>query len=240
MQGGAATEWDLWDLAPLVDLAAPIADHAAPKAPGPRRVVERSLPRIDLAERITDRPFVHDLMMDGMLHARPTHPPSLSARLVALDMDALRARPGVVAAVRDGSFVGVVASDEPSAAAAARWAHARAEQADDATATSASTEAEGVAHRIGDAAHPSATEGRVLAATVTQPDLAHGSIGPSAAVARREGGAAEWWRSGRTPKAPIPCARRWRWYSAWTKSRSPSPTVPARAAMAKTAPMTWR
>src|SRR5690606_31074245 len=77
--------------------------------------------------------FVHDLELPGMLHGRVVRPPSYRARLQAVDLDSVRALPGVVATVREGSFLGVVAEREEQAiqaaralAAAARWS----EQAD--------------------------------------------------------------------------------------------------------------
>ena len=46
---------------------------------------------------------------EGTLHGRVLRPPGRGARLVSVDLDRVRALPGVVAAVRDGSVLGVVA-----------------------------------------------------------------------------------------------------------------------------------
>lgn len=190
---GLDAELDLWRLAETADLAVPIVDHAHPKPAAERRVAGTSLPRIDLAERITGHPFVHDLALPDMLFGRVIHPPSMSARLVGLDFAGLEARPGIVATVRDGSFVGVVAESEPAALAAARWAMNRAEwtaeedaPADPVAAIAASDEPVEIVYREGD---PGRAEGRTFETTVSRGYLSHGSIGPSAALAL--------WRDGR-------------------------------------------
>lgn len=194
---GIETPLDLWQLAERVDLDIPVAEHAAPKKPAERRLSGTSLPRIDLEARITGAPFVHDLDFDGMLHGRPVHPPSLTATLVSLDLDGLRARPGVVAVVRDGSFVGVVATSETAAIAAARWAGTRAKWSDAATAPqdviAAIAGSDEPAEVVFQAGETVAVAGEVFEAAVSRRYLAHASIGPSAAVARWEDGRLAVW-----------------------------------------------
>lgn len=90
-----------------------------PKAPSARRVAGRTEPRIDIPDKVFGRPrFVHDRDIAGVVHGRVLRPASPGARLMALDETAARAIPGVLAVVRDGSFVGVVAETEGAAAAA--------------------------------------------------------------------------------------------------------------------------
>ena len=65
------------------------------------------------ATRSFGRPrFVHDLELPGMLHGRVLRPPSPGAVLLSIDDAKARALDGVVAVVRDGSFVGVLAERE--------------------------------------------------------------------------------------------------------------------------------
>ena len=191
LRDGLDAELDLWRLAETADLAVPVLDHAAPKPPQER-------PRIDIAGRVTGHPFVHDLAPEGLLHGRPVHPPALSSRLVSLDIDGLKARPGVVAVVRDGSFVGVVAETEYQAILAARWAANRAEwatetpvPADPVAAIGASEEAVEVVHAAG--GDPSGIQGRVFETAVSRQYLSHAPIGPSAALARWEDGHLSVW-----------------------------------------------
>lgn len=185
---GASTGLTYWALAPQVQLAVPAAEHASTKNPSQRHVVGRSLPRVDLESRIAGAPFIHDFELPGMLHGRPIHPPTMRSRLVSLDIEALRKRPGVVQALRDGSFAGVVASREEVAAAAAEWALANTKwdtpdeaPADPVAAMAASTEDVEV---IADTGDVGAAEGRLVETKVSRPYLSHASIGPPCAVAR--------------------------------------------------------
>src|SRR5262249_28870631 len=82
------------------------AGDVAPKAPGGYRVAGRSGRRIDLVGLVTGTArYVQDLSRPDMLHARVVRPPGPRAELIALDDAAVRAMPGVVEVVRDGSFV---------------------------------------------------------------------------------------------------------------------------------------
>lgn len=197
LRDGAPTDLDLWKLARETDLDLPVVDHADPKPPSARRVVGTSVPRVDLAARISGTPFVHDIQCDGMLHGRPVHPPSMRATLTSLDLDAIRARPGIVAVVRDGQFVGIVAETEYAALRAAQWAETHAvwdmpttDIADPIAAIAVSTEEAQIVHETGDV---EAAEGREYATTVSKPYISHGSIGPSAAVAVWEDGRLSVW-----------------------------------------------
>jgi len=79
-------------------------------------VVGRSMPRLDVPDKVAGRPrFLHDLRPVGMLYGRVVRPPSRGAVLVSVDETAASRVPGVVAVVRDGSFLGVVAEREENA-----------------------------------------------------------------------------------------------------------------------------
>ena len=84
--------------------------------------------RLDIPDKVFGRPrFIHDLALPGMLHGRVLRPPSPGAKLhVARRRRPRAAMPGVVAVVRDGSFVGVVAETEAAARGGARAPCARA------------------------------------------------------------------------------------------------------------------
>ncbi len=55
-----------------------------------------------------------------MAHGRAVRPPSYTARLAAIDTAPVEAMPGVIAVVRDGSFLGVIAQREEQAVFAAQ------------------------------------------------------------------------------------------------------------------------
>lgn len=81
----------------------------------------RSVPRTDLQEKLTgSAAYVHDLDLDGMLHARILLPPAYDARATVLDLDAARRLPGVREIVQQGRFALVLADREEQAIRAVR------------------------------------------------------------------------------------------------------------------------
>lgn len=192
------TYWDL-DTERLLDRDATAA--VAPKAPSAHRVVGRPAPRLDLPDKVFGRPrYIHDLELPRLLHGRVLRPPSPAATLEALDDSAARAVPGVVAVVRDGSFVGVLAEDEVTALTAlerlragARWR----EQANlpDANQLGEWLKAQPVETKVIDEIAPAtrATPVRTQRAVYTRPFLAHASIAPSCALAQWENGKLHVW-----------------------------------------------
>ena len=96
-----------------------------PKSPTDYTLVGQSLPRLDLPAKIAGTPsFVHDLDLPDMVHGRVIRPPTYASTLATLDEGCAAALPGVLAIIRDGSFIGVLAEREEQAekaAAAALW-----------------------------------------------------------------------------------------------------------------------
>jgi nicotinate dehydrogenase subunit B len=173
---------------------------AAAKSPADYTVVGRSAPRLDVPDKVAGRPrFIHDLRPAGMLHGRVLRPPSRGAVLLSVDESGARAVPGVVAVVRDGSFLGVVAEREENALRAlaalrvgAAWKEQdslppEGELAD--FLVSAPTE-ETV---LSDTDGGSAPAARTLRARFTRPYLAHASIAPSCGLALWDGGRLSVW-----------------------------------------------
>ena len=109
----ADTGHDYWNFADRVDLGQPARGSVPVKAPEHYRVVGTSVPRADLEEKIHGAAFIHDLLPQGLLHARVLHRPWLGARLADLDEAALRRLAGCHLDIcRDGDFVGFLAEDE--------------------------------------------------------------------------------------------------------------------------------
>lgn len=96
LRDGAPTGLALADLAGRIDLGVAVADIATLRPASERWRRFRDIPRTDLRERLVGAPFVHDMTLPGMLHGAPVHPPHMDWPLLALDLDALRAKPGVV------------------------------------------------------------------------------------------------------------------------------------------------
>lgn len=198
LRSGEPTSLTLWSVARSVDLHVPAGDHAAPKKRSAHRLVGQSMPRRDLPSKVVGvGGFVHDLVLDGMLHGRVVHPPSFGARLAAADTDGLGDRYGLSAVVRIGSFLGVVAEREEQAVAAAAalggrctWTSGRTAPADPVAALAEATEEPVVTFEQGDVA---TAGGRWFETTVSRPWLAHASIGPSCAVASWDDGRLTVW-----------------------------------------------
>lgn len=105
-----------------------LADDVPVKAVDTYSIVGQSVPRIDLAAKATgELVYVHDMRVPGMLHGRVVRPPYagvdagpfVGTSLIAVDEASVRDVPGLVAVVRIGDFIGVVAEREENAIKAA-------------------------------------------------------------------------------------------------------------------------
>jgi CO/xanthine dehydrogenase Mo-binding subunit len=190
--------WELGELG-LLDRDATAKVPAKPAAE--RRIAGTAASRIDIPDKVFGRPrFVQDLTLPGTLHGRILRPPSPGATLTALDETRAKAVPGVVAVVRDGSFVGIVAETEEAAAAGlkalapgARW------QAGDPLPDEAdlgawvrSQPVETTAISVREPPVP-AQKARTVARTYMRPYIAHASIAPSCAIAQLTGDGLKVW-----------------------------------------------
>jgi nicotinate dehydrogenase subunit B len=176
------------------------ADAPVPsRPPGEWSVAGRSAARLDIPDTVTGCPrFLHDLVLPGMAYGRVVRPPARVAELTGLaDLDL----GSDVVLVRNGSFLGVVASADRAArraagrvARAARWRTSPSlPDARDLRGflLSAPSQEETVVDQPGgDAAGPAA---RTLTAEFTRPFLAHASMAPSCAIARWDGRSVTVW-----------------------------------------------
>jgi CO/xanthine dehydrogenase Mo-binding subunit len=113
---GAEPRTSYWRLARPGLLDVTVDTAVRPKPVADHTLVGRPLARLDLADKLTGRPrFVQDLDLDGKVFARVVRPPAPGARLVSVDEQAARALGTVVAVVRRGSFLAVVAEREEDA-----------------------------------------------------------------------------------------------------------------------------
>ncbi len=154
------------------------------------------MPRVDLPAKVTGgAAFVQDLRLPGMVHGRVARPPQYGAQLEAFDEAKVRAMPGVVAVVRDGSFLGVAAEREEQAikavealSASAKW-KAGPQLPDPARLyehlKTMPTQDTVISNK--EAPLP-ASGAKVVEATYHRPYQAHARIGPSCAVAQLRDG----------------------------------------------------
>ncbi|MEK6593603.1 MAG: molybdopterin cofactor-binding domain-containing protein [Pseudomonadota bacterium] len=195
--GGSISYWDLAD----DNLLKRNASGQVPLKPeSERRYVGVSLPRRDILRKITGAPaYVQDLDFPGMVYGRVVRPPTYSARLTALHDGEVRALPGVIAVVRDGSFVGVVAEREEQAIRAARRLARLAQWHDvpslpaDMTPAAYLQAQPARSEVISEKSIAAAVPRTELAATYTRPFIAHASMAPSCAVAHLHDGKYQVW-----------------------------------------------
>jgi CO/xanthine dehydrogenase Mo-binding subunit len=187
---GASTSY--WELADDGLLDRPATGGYRPKPATAYRLVGTSVPRLDLPDKLTGQPrYAHDLELDRLCYGRVVRPPSRGATLTNLDATAIKALPGVLAVVRDGTFLGVVAEREEVALRAADrlrdaavWAR-RPTLPDAADLPGYLCSAPAETTVLAEYGQPPAPgeAAASAAATYHRPYLAHASMGPSTATA---------------------------------------------------------
>jgi nicotinate dehydrogenase subunit B len=170
------------------------------KDPSTFKIMGQPIPRVDIPAKVTGgAAYVQDMRLPGMVHARVVRPPSYGAQLTECDTGAVEKLPGVVKVVRDGNFLAVVAKKEFQAikamnalSSAAKWQETASlpKQDDLPRVLTGLPSQDFTIFQQGD---PSAAGAKTLEATYTRPYQAHGSIGPSCAVAQFTDGAVTVW-----------------------------------------------
>jgi CO/xanthine dehydrogenase Mo-binding subunit len=198
--GGARTTY--WEVAGDT-LKREATAKVAPKPVRAHRLIGQSVPRRDIPAKVTGQPaYVQDIRLPGMVHARVVRSAIPHAKLLDVDVAPVRAMPGVLAVVRDGSFLAVAARREEQAIAAAQALHARAKweaagplpprgAALFAFMKTARSEPSVVSEK--GAANPAPSAATSVSAEYTRPYQAHASIGPSCAVAQWNEGKLQVW-----------------------------------------------
>ncbi len=194
------TRLTYWDLAKDLNLKREATAAAKPKPASQHKVIGKSVPRRDLPAKVTGgAAFVQDMRLPGMLFGRVVRPPSYRAQLVSLDEAAAKAMPGVVAVMRDGNFIAVAAAREEQAikAAALLRTSAKWNETPDLPPSGAALyehlkkmpSRDSVIKTV-TPTNANTTGGKVTSveAEYTRPFQAHGSIGPSCAVAQLKDG----------------------------------------------------
>ena len=189
---GRDTDLSWWRLVESCRLDEAVIEHAVPKPAAGRSFAGSPVPRTDQAEKMLGGGFIHDLVLEGMLHGRVLHPPSPRQRLRDLDGARIGALAGVAAVLRDGSFFAVLAAREDDAVRAiavaeriARWSDPPDLDRDILAAVDAAAgPTETVfSHGTGTAGGTGTKGGTVLTAHTSRQPIAHAAIGPSCAIA---------------------------------------------------------
>jgi len=109
-----------WELITGKELEVEATGKAVRRPISEYKYIGKSIPRFDFPAKMTGQPiFVQDMQPEGLLFGLVVRPPTYQSTLAEVDLGPIEAMPGVVKAVRDGSFLGVVAEREEQALAAA-------------------------------------------------------------------------------------------------------------------------
>ena len=109
-----------WDLLVGESLQREATGRVKTKPIGEHRLVGRSVHRLDLTPKILGQAmFVQELRPKGMVFGQIVRPPTYGARLITADIASITRMPGVIKVLKDGSFLGVIATREGQAQAAA-------------------------------------------------------------------------------------------------------------------------
>jgi nicotinate dehydrogenase subunit B len=176
-----------------------LADDVVVKAVNTYSIVGQSVPRVDLPAKATgELVYVHDVRVPGMLHGRVVRPPYagvdtgafVGTSLIAVDKTSVRDIAGLVAVVRIGDFVGVIAEREENAVKAAAqlkvtWKPTPTlpDLKDVETALRANPSVPRTLIDKGDVDAALADAAKPMPRTYIWPYQMHASIGPSCAVA---------------------------------------------------------
>jgi len=201
ISGPGNVQTSYWELADAVSLERDATPGVAPKPSTQRALAGNSVQRLDIPDKVFARPrFIHDSAPPGMLHGRVLRSEMAAAKLVDISEDGARAVAGLVAIVRDGSFVGVVSETEDSAEAAlaalrkdAAWS--AGETLPDEYRLAEWLKAQPVESTIIDrktAPQTAATE-RTIRRQYSRPFIAHASIAPCCAMAQWTGDRVRVW-----------------------------------------------
>jgi len=191
----AGRRTSFWECADDALFDREIDETAALRSLRDYRVVGRPAPRRDLPDKIAGRPrFIQDMTLPGMLYGRVVRPPHDFAGLISLDDSKVKSMPGLVAIVRDGGFVGVLAEREDVAILAQRALRLTAswrEVDPPPRGVHAWLKEHAAEHRVineKENAHAKSRATKVLEASYTKPYISHASIGPSCAIAQIDDG----------------------------------------------------
>lgn len=201
--GGLAASYG--EVAAMLSLHVEAVPDAPLRDPGRFRTLGTDLPRVDIPAKLAGgAAYIQDMRLPGMLHARVVRGPSVGTRFEpSSPASAAASMPSVVAVVRHGSFTGVVAEREWTAITALRRLQEPpfSREAPPLPQGGVVETLKALPSRtivIQDAPGTAAPSGagRSVRARYTRPWLAHGSIGPSCALALfRDGKMTVWTHS---------------------------------------------
>ena len=185
-----------------------MSGKAKPKDASLYQLVGKSLPREDVAQKVTAKyAYMVDFKLPGMLHARVIRPPKANAKY--LGHDAKQKLPGLLKVVTRGDFVAVVCQREEQAVTAAR--ELKVKWSTPAPMFSKSYDAlyQRLRETKPDASEENQKNGDVVGALATAatrldvfyeyPFQSHACMGPACAIADMGGDHVQVWMGGQKP-----------------------------------------
>ncbi|SOC45943.1 CO/xanthine dehydrogenase Mo-binding subunit [Rhizobium subbaraonis] len=174
---------DFWTLAPEVDWTETIDIRTTVRPSRDYRIAGTSARRGDVLQRLTAGGFIHDMAFDGMRHARIVRQPFRLARLASIDRERFARRHPKVAILQKVDFLAFVGADEYCVHAAHDEAEAFVEWTPDPGRKSAANAPAAVRTEVRkvQTGHPATNS--AIRARYSRGYIAHGSIGPSCALA---------------------------------------------------------
>lgn len=194
--------------------AHPLALNLDPKAPlkptSQYKLVGQPVKRDDVRAKVfAEFSFMHDVKVDGMVHARVIHPDAYGAQLQRVDDTHAKKIPGFLRTVRVGNLLAVIATDEWAAIRSARalevtwsaWSGLPEQSKLYDTVRAAPLHDQGKVLERGNAAAliDKASKGKAIRATYSWPFQTHGSIGPSCAIGDYRNGKLTVWSATQSP-----------------------------------------
>jgi CO/xanthine dehydrogenase Mo-binding subunit len=190
-RNGTSTGQDYWTLAGAVDLTCKATGAAVRKPVADLKSIGASRARLDLPAKIFGGSvFIHDMQIDGMVHARVVRQPNRGATISSIDENAIRrAAKGPVEFIRNGNFLAIVGDGETAveAASLAAVSHVAWQNVEAPTPTQQGANwllQRPAVDRVFGAPDTDNPQGRErFEATYTRGYLAHASISPSCGLA---------------------------------------------------------
>jgi len=190
-RNGTSTGQDYWTLSGAVDLTAKATGGGVRKRVADLKSIGTNSARSDLPGKIFgESAFIHDMTIDGMVHARVVRQPNRGATIGSIDENAIRrAAKGPIEFIRNGNFLAILAADETAVEAAGVAAVNHVTWRNIEAPTPTQQEANWLLQRpvvervfgAPDAGNPHSKER--YEATYTRGYLAHASISPSCGLA---------------------------------------------------------
>src|SRR6516165_4783072 len=199
---GKKTPHDYWSLAAAVDLTRHATGRPPTKNVGDYRIVGRNASRTDLPDKVFGgSAFIHDMVLDGMVHARVVRQPHRGAVIAKVDEAALRrTAKGPIEIVRHGNFLAILGTDETVVEAVAAVAPNHVTWDGDDPINPYQEEARwllqqpSIDRTIGPPPPAEPTPGTTRhEATYTRMHIAHASVAPSCGLAVFSGGKLQVW-----------------------------------------------